>query len=111
MDEDRRRAKRHALWIPVELRAGDDTYLLAVSRNISFTGVLVIVGASLDEGQRVALTLSIPGGGERAVGGEIVRVGANEEDPDGLWRHLLAIAFDEPVPELEAAFERLEARA
>ncbi len=108
MTEERRSAKRHALWVPVELSAGQDVYMLAVSRNISFTGVLVIVGAKLEPGRRVELKLSVPKAGERAVSGEIVRVEHNAEDPDGLWKYLLAIRFDEPVPELEAAFERLE---
>lgn len=110
MTDERRSAKRHALWVPVELRAGEDVYMLAVSRNISFTGVLVIAGAELEAGRRVQLNLSVPKAGDRSVSGEIVRVQVNEEDPDGLWKFLIAIRFDEAVPELEAAFERLEAQ-
>ncbi|MCA9608090.1 MAG: PilZ domain-containing protein [Myxococcales bacterium] len=111
MTEERRSAKRHALWVPVELRQGEDVYMLAVSRNISFTGVLVIVGAALGEGERVELTISVPNADDRKVMGDIVRVQVNDEDPDGLWKYLLAIHFEEAVPELEAAFEKLEARS
>jgi len=108
MSDERRAAKRHALWIPVQMEAQGDVQMLAVSRNISMSGVLVIVGASLEVGERVELTLQVPGEDDRKLGGEIVRMQVNEEDPDGLWRHKLAVAFDEDVADLEPAFERLE---
>ncbi len=107
MSEERRAARRHVLWIPVQVETGEDTQL-AISRNISLSGVLVIVGASLDIGQRVTLTLSVPEAGERVLGGEIVRVDENAEDPDGLWRYKVAVAFDEDVEDLVPTFERLE---
>jgi len=112
MSDERRGAKRHALWVPIQVEAGSDIQMLAVSQNISFSGVLVAVGAKLDEGARVTLTLEIPTEDRaRELGGEIVRVEVNEEDPDGLWRYRLAIRFDEDVPELEPVLERLEERA
>lgn len=111
MSDERRAAKRHVLWIPVQMEAGEDIKMLAVSRNISVSGMLVIVGASLGVGERVELTLQVPGEDDRKLGGEIVRVEANEEDPDGLWRHKLAVAFDEDVAELATAFERLEKKS
>lgn len=111
MSEERREAKRHALWVPIQVEAGSDVNMLAVSRNISLSGVLVIVGAKLDEGARVTLTIAVPTENEeRELAGEIVRVEVNEEDPDGLWRYRLAIRFDEPVPDLEPVLERLEER-
>jgi hypothetical protein len=108
MSEERRAGDRHVLWVPVRMRAGEDVTLLAVSRNISVCGVLVIVGASLEVGQRVELTPQVPDADERTVGGEIVRVGPNREDAEGLWRYETAIAFEESLGELEGAFERLE---
>ena len=111
MSDERRAGKRHALWVPIEVQQGSDVYMLAVSRNISLSGALVIVGASLDVGERVELRIQIPGGDDRELGGEIVRVEVNEEDPDGLWRYRLAIRFDELVEDLEPAFERLEKKA
>lgn len=110
MSDERRVAKRHTLWIPVQLEGDEDIKMLAVSKNISWTGVLVIVGASLDVGDRVQLTLQVPGTDDRQVGGEIVRSEVNEDDPEGLWRYRLAIRFDEDVSDLEAAFEALEAK-
>src|SRR5690348_11731180 len=112
MTEDRREAKRYVLWIPVQVESGPDVHLLAVSRNISWSGALMIAGASLEVGERVSLTLQLPGGEpERQLGGVIVRVESNEDDPDGLWRYRLAVRFDELVPELESAFENLESKS
>lgn len=111
MDDERRVAKRHGLWIPVQLSSGPDIQMLAVSKNISWSGALVVAGADLEVGSRVTLTLQVPGEDDRQLDGEIVRVEVNEEDPDGLWRFRLAIHFDQAVPELEPAFERLGAKA
>ena len=108
MTDERRSAKRHTLWIPVQVKASEEVHMLAVSRNISWKGVLVIVGASVEVGERVQLTLQVPGEDDLEIGGEIVRSEVNEDDPDGLWRHLLAIRFDREVHSLESAFERLE---
>ena len=105
MGDERRQARRYALWIPVQVQAGDDVQMLAVSKNISWGGVLVIAGASLEAGERVHMTLQVPGEDARELAGEIIRVEPNEEDPDGLWRYRLAVRFDEP------AFERLEGKA
>ena len=84
--------------------------MLAVTRNISWSGVLMVVGANLEAGERVELTLQIPGAEARKLPGVIVRAEVNEEDPDGLWKYRLAIQFDDPVHDLEEAFERLETR-
>jgi hypothetical protein len=112
MSDERRAARRFGLWIPVQIASGPEVRMLAVSRNISWSGALMIVGASMDVGEQVELTLQLPGSAEeRQLKGEIVRVETNDDDPDGLWRYRLAVKFDEPVPDLEPAFEALEAKA
>jgi hypothetical protein len=112
MTDERRVARRYVLWLPVQVEAGTETRMLAVSRNISWSGALMIAGANLSVGERVSLTLQMPGVAEdRQLTGEIVRVEPNEEDPDGLWRFRLAVRFDEPVEDLEPAFEKLESKA
>ncbi len=108
MSDERRESKRHTLWVPIEVRQGQEIQMLAVSRNISASGVLVVVGATLEVGGRVELKLQVPGEDDEELSGEIVRVEVNAEDPDGLWRYQLAIRFDQPVPQLIPAFERLE---
>lgn len=112
MSEERRAARRYVLWIPVQVQNGPEVQMLAVSRNISWSGALMIAGASLELGEKVHLTLQMPGSAdERRLDGEIVRVEENEEDPDGLWRYRIAVRFEQPVPDLEPAFEQLEAKS
>ncbi len=112
MSDERRGARRYVLWIPVQMSSGPDVQILAVSRNISGSGALLIAGASLELGERVELVLQLPGSSEeRKLGGEIVRLETNEEDPEGLWRHRIAVRFDEEVGDLEPEFERLESKA
>ncbi len=111
MSDERRGARRYVLWIPVQLKSGPDVQMLAVSRNVSGSGALLIVGASLELGERVELSLQLPGSAEeRRLGGEIVRVETNEDDPDGLWRYRIAVRFDDEVSDLEPMFEALEAK-
>ncbi len=112
MSDERRVATRHTLWIPVQVRApvgdeGEEINMLAVSRNISWSGALMIGAAELEVGATVSLTLQVPGTEDRMLTGTIQRVEANEEDPDGMWKYQLAVAFDDEVQELEAAFEKL----
>lgn len=110
--EERRIARRYVLWIPVQVASGPEVRMLAVSRNISWSGALMIAGARAEVGDRVELTLQLPGSAEeRRLEGEVVRVETNDEDPDGLWRYRLAVRFAEAVPDLEPAFEALEAKA
>jgi hypothetical protein len=111
MSDERRGARRYVLWIPVQMTSGPDVTMLAVSRNISGSGALLIAGASLDPGARVELVLQVPGTDDRHLGGEIVRVETNEDDPDGLWRYRLAVRFDDEVPQLVPHFEALEAKS
>lgn len=115
MSEDRRAARRYVLWIPVQVDADDASKLVGVSRNASWSGILVMTGAKVKVGARVQLTFKVPDpltgqAAERQVAGEIIRVQPNEADPDGLWRYELAVRFDQEVPDLAGAFEELEAK-
>ena len=56
---------------------------------------------------RLKLTLALPGHEPRELEGTIVRVEDNTLDPDGLWRHRVAVAFDERVEALESVLEEV----
>jgi hypothetical protein len=105
-----RRTQRFVVWLPVrveELAEG-----MAVSHNVSGQGILMVTASVLDVGSPVTITFAMPpdGAAERTAHGRVVRVEPNREDPDGLWRHRLAVEFDEPVPELEAVLGELTTR-
>jgi len=109
MEDERRRAKRHCLWFPMTVGGDGETRGRAVSQDISESGMLVAAATKLEEEAPVSVTFRLsPQGEQRTVTGRIVRLRANERDPDGFWPHLAAIEFDEPVPQLEALLVELE---
>lgn len=82
---------------------------MAISRNVSDTGMLVATAARLEEGDPVTVTFRTrPGQPEQLAEGVIVRREDNVEDPDGLWPHRVAVEFKEPHAELEPMLRQLE---
>jgi hypothetical protein len=79
---------------------------LAVSRNLSRTGMLVASGSRLEVGAEVTVSFRVAGHDEeRTAIGTIVRAGTNEEDPQGLWPHLIAVEFEAEIDEIEPLLE------
>ncbi|MEM6957219.1 MAG: PilZ domain-containing protein [Myxococcota bacterium] len=109
MSDERRSSERYVLWFPMRIETEGDV-ILSISRDISDGGVLVVAAAEPHIGASVNVTLEIPGdeAGERTVKGKIVRVEANEADEQGLWRHRVAVAFDEVIPELDPILQSAE---
>lgn len=102
-----RKAQRYTVWLPVripELEAG-----MAVSHNVSGRGMLVVTATTLEVGANVHVVVNLPPEGveERELTGKVVRVEANEEDPEGLWPHRVAVEFDEPSAEIERTLTQL----
>jgi hypothetical protein len=106
MADERRRAPRFALWFPMQI-ARDGEVILAISRDVSEVGVLVVAAAAPSVGAQVAITMQLPGDAARTVEGTIVRVDPNPADPDGLWRHRVAVELTERVDGLESVLEEV----
>lgn len=102
--EERRKAKRFRAWFPMRIEPTDAGEHIAVSRNISSVGLLMATATKLELGAPVTLRFRMAPAGppEHVVPGTIVRFLSNEEDPDGLWPHKVAVEFDEPDPKLES---------
>lgn len=100
---EHRKFKRYQLWLPVQYNAGEVEGGLAINRDIGQGGLLMAVTADLTVGQAVEVKIQLPpGGGEEILlSGKIGRVEDNPDDPDGAWRHRVAVIFDELKPELE----------
>lgn len=100
---DKRNHKRYQLWLPVQYDAGEVEGGLAINRDIGQGGMLMAVTADLSVGQEVEVKIQLPpGNGEEfSLAGHIGRVEDNVDDPDGAWRHRVAVIFDELRPELE----------
>ncbi|MCA9593248.1 MAG: PilZ domain-containing protein [Myxococcales bacterium] len=96
----RRTNERYQVWLPVKvdsLREG-----IAITHDASASGALVMTASTVDEGATIELAVRMPDSEvPKRITGRVVRVESNPDDPNGLWPHRMAIAFDEPVPELE----------
>lgn len=100
--KDRRAAKRYEILFPMRLGEKETARGLAVSRNLSRTGMLVASGSRLEIGAEVTVAFRVADDDtERTAIGKIVRVGTNEEDPQGLWPHLIAVEFEAEIDEIE----------
>jgi len=102
-----RRAQRYMVWLPVRIEELPEG--MAVTHNASGLGLLLVTASALDVGAPVSISIQVPpdGQSEKQVQGRVVRVEPNDEDPDGMWPHRLAVEFDHPVPELEEVLQNL----
>jgi hypothetical protein len=106
MADERRRAPRFALWFPMQI-ARDGEVILAISRDVSEVGVLLVAAAAPSLGAKVTLTMQLPGDAARTIDGTIVRVDPNTADLEGLWRHRVAVELSERVDGLEPLLEEI----
>lgn len=107
---ERRERKRSHFWLPVQVD-GLPTGI-AVGHDASENGLMLVCSATLPVGTSVRLAFPLPPGGsdEVTASATVVRVGPNDEDPDGLWPHKMAVRFDAPVEKLEAYLMELARR-
>lgn len=96
----------------MEYDAGEVRGGLAVNHDIGPGGMLVALTADLEVGMPVRVTFALPGSPDpqREIRGVVGRIENNDEDPDGPWRHRVAVVFDELHPELEAALANVVER-
>ncbi len=112
MSSERRRHERYAIWFPVQVVVeGEES--TAVTFDASLSGLRVSSAVRLEVDTIVTLSFRVPpdSAETRQVQGKIIRVEPNTDDPDGFWRHRLAIQFLEAIPELESVLrtsQRLE---
>ncbi|MBW2527347.1 MAG: PilZ domain-containing protein [Deltaproteobacteria bacterium] len=102
-DNERRAHPRFRLWLPARIEGEDQPTRLAVGHDMSQKGSLLVTRQRLREGQQVRLFIRVPPGGddEHEISATVVRVEANDADPEGLWPFRLALEFDDTYPQLE----------
>ncbi len=107
---ERREHKRSRFWLPVQV--DDLPGGFAVSHDASENGFMLACSTTLPVGRSVRLTFRLPPGGtdEVTVSATVVRVASNDEDPDGLWPHKMAVRFYAPVGRLDAFLSELARR-
>lgn len=103
--EDRRAAPRQAAYISAALETAQGRSTIAITRDISTRGLLILTRPALEIGDVIKLTVAL-GEAQHTLSGKVVRVEALE--PHELWRYKVAIAVDESdpaLPQLHAAIE------
>ncbi len=105
--DDRRLGVRHFACFPVHIDDGVTRKRTAVIRDLSVTGTLLLTRAVLQVGDSVSLSLYISPDTDHPVlaTGRIVRFENRGRDFTSIWPNSLAVQFDEPLAEHEAAIK------
>jgi hypothetical protein len=106
--EDRRAAPRQPAYISAALETSQGRSTIAITRDISTKGLLLLTRPALQIGEVIKLTVAL-GEAQHALSGTVVRVEALE--PHELWRHKVAIAVDESDPALSQLHAALTEQA
>lgn len=102
---ERRTNLRYRVWFPLRVVTEEGEEGTAITYDVSTVGLLMACPGSLELGRSVQLRFRVSPDEpeERAIRGTIVRLEPREEGDDGPWRHRMAVRFDQPQHELEAA--------
>jgi hypothetical protein len=106
---ERRRATRHNAYLAAEVVVESGSARIAITKDISDSGLLLLTRATLTEGQPVRLRIYRPGDDDRPLelSGRVVRREPLSRQEIGTWREKVAFAFDQPQAELAAEFAAL----
>jgi hypothetical protein len=95
--EDRRAAPRQPAHVSAALETAQGRSTIAITRDISSRGLLLLTRAALEVGELVKLTVALAGS-PGTLSGKVVRV-EDLEDHE-LWRYKAAIIIDDGDPVL-----------
>lgn len=107
---ERRASRRHNVWFPIQVDADTRENRLAICHDCSVTGVLLRTPSRFQPGERVKITFRVRKAQHAPVEttGEVVRVNETQTDGFTWWPRLVAIRFDQAIPELESMLEAEE---
>jgi hypothetical protein len=96
---ERRQHHRYSVWFPVTLDAGTRS-AHAICKDASQHGLRIASNAAIEVGSMVTVTLRVAhDSADKSVVGRIVRIEPSAAAA-AAWPYMLAIEFEEPVPEL-----------
>jgi hypothetical protein len=110
---ERRLHVRHLVCIPAYLRRTTDRQRIALIRNISLSGALLLTRKELADGEPLDLSLHFGGIPPLIVHdttAQVVRVESLEAERAGLWLHAAGVSFEQPLAEIEEHIRRVAAR-
>ncbi len=107
MSDERRVSPRHPAYIGAEIDTGDGPVKAAITHDGSATGILLLTRATLAVGQQVKIAVFFVEGESQSMSGKVVRRDPLDSEENTLWRSKVAVALDEPNPELARVFTEL----
>ncbi len=106
--DERRIHQRYRASLPMRLQIVGGAESMAVSSNVSQSGILAVADRShgLFSTVFVRLMLGTEIKNEYSASAMIVRVGKNSLESKGTWPFTIALAFTSPVPEIELLLQQ-----
>jgi len=97
--EERRAGERHLACFPAHIQRNSGSTRMALIRDLSVTGALLLTRADLKVGETIRLSLYLREDATEAVpaSGHVVRFEDREAERAEVWHHCAAIHFDEPL--------------
>lgn len=113
-EPERRDHDRHFVCIPAYVQREQTGPHIALIRNISASGALILLRKRLSVAEAVDLSLHLhpdeESGPTREARASVVRTAPLEESRAGLWLHAVGVRFDEPLHDMEEEIQRVSAR-
>ena len=112
--DDRRASRRHIACFPAYVDLPEDEEArIALIRNVSIDGALLLTRGEYQVGTKLDLALYLSGDPDteaHPVSAEVVRSGQREVDRADLWPYSAAVKLDSPLSDLEPEIEKLAER-
>jgi hypothetical protein len=107
--DERRSEERHLACFPAHIQRPGGSTRMALIRDLSVTGALLLTRAQLQVGEavRLSLYLSDDATEARPVTARVVRFENRTADRAEVWHHSAAVRFDEPLRDCEAEIKSL----
>jgi len=98
---ERRRSPRTNAFFPVEVHHDNGEPLTALTRDVSRYGAQLLTSRPIERDTQLAV-LMFPSDPEssHAATGRVVRVSERSDD-SGIWKYVVCVSFDAPVPAVE----------
>jgi hypothetical protein len=111
---ERRGHARHFVCIPAYVRRTETGPHIALIRDISVSGALILIRKRLAVGEALQLSLHLnaddPDGPVRQARASVVRFDKLDPERAGLWLHAAGVRFDEPLSDMQAEIQDVSAR-
>jgi hypothetical protein len=111
--DERRAAARHLACFPVYVGGEEAASNIALIRDISVKGALLLTRERFAVGDRVELSMYVAGDASadpEPVGATVVRSERRNPEQSDLWLYAAAVTFDEDQSTLEEEIRELEQR-